>query len=110
LTSIESISATGILHSPMLVLKAASLLERWIVDELSNDTMLVHSETGYSNDEINLEWLKHFERVTNKEVRGVYRLLILNSFSSHIEYDFVDYARRNFIVLFGLSSHTTHFL
>jgi DDE superfamily endonuclease len=54
--------------------------------------------------------LKLFNIATERSVYGVYRLLILDGFSSHIEYDFVDYARRNFIVLFGLPPHTTHFL
>jgi DDE superfamily endonuclease len=39
----------------MIVLKAATLLERWVVDELAPDTMLAYSDSGYSNDEINLE-------------------------------------------------------
>jgi hypothetical protein len=53
-TSIESISAAGESHTPMLILKASIILERWIVDELPNSTAIAVSETGYSNDDINL--------------------------------------------------------
>jgi hypothetical protein len=55
ITSIKSISAAGESYAPMIVLKAATLLERWVVDELAPDTMLAYSDSGYSNDEINLE-------------------------------------------------------
>jgi len=40
ITSIESISAAGEVHAPLLVLKATSLLERWIVDELDDNTAI----------------------------------------------------------------------
>lgn len=53
--SIESISATGEVYAPLLVLKAASIQERWLVDELPDNYMLATSESGYSNNDINLE-------------------------------------------------------
>ena len=64
ITSIESISAAGEVHAPLLILKASSLLERWIVDELDDDTGIQYSESGYSNDIINLIWLRQFEQAT----------------------------------------------
>lgn len=72
--------------------------------------MLAYSETGHSNNEINLQWLKHFNRVTARKTQGTHRLLLLDGFSSHIEYDFVDFAQRYCIILFGLPPHTTYFL
>jgi DDE superfamily endonuclease len=88
---IESISAAGVSHPLLIILKAASILERWIVEELPNNTITAHSDSGYSNDNINLEWLKHFDQTT-KQCQGVYRLLLLDGFSFYIEYDFVDFA------------------
>jgi DDE superfamily endonuclease/Tc5 transposase DNA-binding domain len=110
ITSIESISAAGDSHAPMLVLKAASLQERWIVDELNADTAITFSESGYSNDDISLVWLRHFNRVTSTKMQGLFRLLLLDGFSSHIEYDFVEYAQNNKIILFSFPPHTTHLL
>jgi DDE superfamily endonuclease len=98
------------LHTPIIVLKTATLLEKWIVNELADDTMLLYSESGYSNDDINLKWVKHFDRATQRKIQGVFRLLILDGFSSHIKYDFVKYAQHFKIILFGLPPHTTHFL
>jgi DDE superfamily endonuclease/Tc5 transposase DNA-binding domain len=110
ITSIESIYATGEVQPPMVFLKAASIIERWVVDELAGDTMLASSDSGYSNAEINFEWLKHWEKVTQLKTKGIFRLLLLDGATFHIEYDFVDYADKHNIVLCGLPPHSTHFL
>jgi hypothetical protein len=55
ITSIESISAEGVSIASMLVLKAANIQERWVVESLSNSIALSYSSTGYSNDSINLK-------------------------------------------------------
>jgi len=110
ITSIESISAAGEVHAPLLVLKASCLLERWIVDELDDDTAIQFSESGYSNDEINLIWLQHFERATRTRTQGRFRLLILDGFEAYIEYDFVRFAQDHSIILFTFPPHATHLL
>jgi Tc5 transposase DNA-binding domain len=62
MTAIECISVGGISILLMFILKAANLQERWIIDSLYDQTALACSATGYSNDEINLEWLRHFDK------------------------------------------------
>lgn len=54
ITSIESITTNDITHALMLILKASSLLEKWVVNELHDDTALIYNEIGYLNNEINL--------------------------------------------------------
>jgi hypothetical protein len=93
-----------------LILKASSLLERWIVDELDDNTAIQYSDSGYSNDDINLIWLRQFEQATRTRTQGRFRLLILDGFKSHIEYDFVQFAQDNSIILFNFPPHTTHLL
>jgi DDE superfamily endonuclease len=94
----------------MPILKASIILERWIVDELPNSTAIAVSEIGYSNDDINLSWLCHFEEATCTRTQGQFRLLLLDGFASHIEYYFVEFAQNNRIILFSFPSHTTHLL
>jgi hypothetical protein len=74
ITSIESISAAGVSVAPMLVLKAANIQERWVVESLNNTTALSCSSTGYSNDDINLEWLRHFNKYVTGHLQVIYRL------------------------------------
>jgi DDE superfamily endonuclease len=49
-------------------------------------------------------------RPTTNNTTGLFCLLILDGFSFHIEYDFIEYAQNNNIILFGLPLHTTYFL
>jgi hypothetical protein len=110
ITSIECICASGKVLPSLIIIKAASLQERWIVDELAPDNSIAYSDSGYSNDDINLAWIKHFDRVTVPTTIGAFRLLILDGFNSHNEYDFISYSTEHRIILFTLPPHTTHFL
>jgi hypothetical protein len=40
ITLIEFISATSEVYAPLLVLKASSLLERWIIDKLDDNIVI----------------------------------------------------------------------
>ena len=70
--------------------------------------MLAISSTGYSNDELALQWLKHFEMHNWKSQVGVWRLLILNRYRLHLTYKFYGYTQKHHIELFWLSLHLTH--
>ncbi len=48
--------------------------------------------------------------MTARQTQSTYRFLLFDGFSFYIEYDFVDFAQRHYIILFDLSSHITHFL
>jgi DDE superfamily endonuclease len=95
---------------PLLILKASSLLERWIVDELDDNIAIQYSDSGYSNDDINLIWLRQFEQTTRTRTQGRFYLLILDGFESLIKYDFVQFAQDNSIILFNFPPYMTHLL
>ena len=51
---IEAISANSVAITSIIIVKAATILEGWIMDLLDN--YLMHkSETGYNNDETSLD-------------------------------------------------------
>lgn len=60
---VEAISASGVAIAPMIIVKAATILEGWIMD-LPDDYLMHKSETGYSNNETSLDWIKHFNKIT----------------------------------------------
>ena len=61
LMSVEVISATGDVISPMLILKATQHLFHWYAHmHIPDDYFLSVSEIGYSNDEFALDWIQHF--------------------------------------------------
>ncbi|KAM9873287.1 transposase [Verticillium dahliae] len=68
------------------------------------------SQTGYSNDQISLEWVKHFERHSAKTSIGSKRLLLLDGHGSHHTKEFIQYCDDHQIIPFGLPPHLTHLL
>ena len=77
----------------MLILSDALTLEKWVQGHnLDGDILLATSPTGYSNDELALKWLQHFERHSRKTQLGVWRLLILDGYGLHLTYEFYEYA------------------
>ena len=110
-TAIEAISVGG-LHIPgFLILSGRVHQSLWYkMPQLHNHTVIGLSDSGYSNDQLSLYWLKHFGRHTKGKIKGRKRLLILDDYGSHHTYEFVNYAENNHIVLFGLPPHLTHLL
>jgi hypothetical protein len=110
-TAIEAVSATGEVIEPMLVIVGAVLQERWFEDlSLSDNTLFGVSDTSYVNDELALEWIKHFEQQTKPIDCNEYRLLVCDNYSSHVFLEFLEFAQEHQIIVIGLPSHTSHFL
>ena len=43
------------------------MLEKWTQNNnLNDDILLIISPTGYSNDDLALDWLKHFDKHSRK--------------------------------------------
>ncbi|KAL2125756.1 hypothetical protein VTI74DRAFT_2848 [Chaetomium olivicolor] len=110
-TAIEAISAGGQVAPAFLILAGQCHMAQWYQQpELEDDTAIILSASGYSNDEISLEWLKHFDRHTKKSAIGKSRLLILDGHGSHHTYEFIRYCEANNIIPFGLPPNLTHLL
>ncbi|OWT42563.1 DDE superfamily endonuclease domain-containing protein [Pochonia chlamydosporia 170] len=111
-TAIEAISAAG-RHCPgFLIMTGSKHMARWYAESvgLDEDTALGVSETGYSNDELSLEWIRHFDKHTASTAKGLKRLLILDGHGSHHTKEFIEYCDNHHIIPFGLPSHLTHIL
>jgi len=55
LTSVECVSSGGWFIPPMLILAGVHILHKW---GFNDDTLIGTSETGYSNDDLAMDWLK----------------------------------------------------
>jgi hypothetical protein len=106
---VECCSADGRVIDPMLIIKASTIFEHWIVD-LPPKYLIHTSDSGYSNDQTSLDWIKHFDRMTENQTKGVWRLLFLDGYGSHYTKEFCEYAESKKIQLIGLPPHTTHLL
>ena len=85
----------------MLILYDIHILEKWAKkNDFDKDILLNTSFTRYSNDELALQWLKHFKIHNQKSQVGVSKLLILDGYKSYLTYEFYEYAQKHRIELF----------
>lgn len=109
LTMTECVNADGSAIEPMVIIEGAVLLERYFTD-LPNGYLVACSDSGYTNDDLSLEWARHFVRQTQKHLKGVYRLLLFDGFDSHCTQEFLEYLEDHKVIAYRLPPHTSHFL
>jgi hypothetical protein len=109
MTAIESVNAIGDVIAPMLVIKGSQFLARYFAD-LPDRYCTAMSDTGYSNDEICLDWVKHWEKESRTIQKGVWRLLLFDGFESHLSMEFLDVLESNKVIPYRLIPHSTHLL
>ena len=69
---------------------------------------LGYSKKGWTDCELAVLWLKHFDGYTKKKANGQTRLLIVDGHNSHYSFEFLDYARTQQIHVLCYPAHTTH--
>ena len=110
ITAVETISAGGKTIPPMLILAGSVMLEKHFDNDLDDDTLIAMTATGYSNDIMGLEYLKHFNKMTEKHTVGTYRMLVFDGHGSHLSDEFTWYCWQHDIIPYRLPAHTTHLL
>ncbi len=109
ITSAESINGIGHAIPAFLILQGKHTLHKWALhNNLSDETFLATSDSRYSNDGLAMDWLRHFNKHNGKCQVGLYRLLIMDGYGSHLTYEFWSCAKKHNIILFCLSPHSTH--
>jgi hypothetical protein len=108
-TVLATINGGGEKLPPFLIFEGKRFLEKYVVPGLDN-IAISFSDTGYTNDQLGFEYLKHFERFTAPQRLGRYRMLIYDGHNSHNTYEFLKYCWDRDIIPFSFPSHTTHLL
>jgi hypothetical protein len=120
-TGLEAISGGGRKAPSMLILPGTELLEHHFNNNIDSEVLFgTNKETGsgYTNDQLALDWLEHFEYHTRPgrrtrrgvEHNGQWRMLVMDGHGSHLTLEFVDYCWDHKIVPFKLIPHSTHLL
>ena len=109
MTVIESVNAIGDVIAPMLVIEGSQFLARYFTD-LPDRYCIATSDTGYTNDEICLDWVKHWEKESRIVQKGIWRLLLFDGFESHLSMEFLDVLESNRVIPYRLIPHSTHLL
>ena len=94
---------------PYIIFEGKQVQRAWITACLNPETVIRVSDSGWTNSDIALDWLDHFDLYTKPRLQGIYRLLILDGHESHVSMQFVEYCETHKIVLLRLP-HSTHIL
>ena len=74
----------GTVLPPMIILLGVIHQEPWYTTtSISDDYLVSTSETGYSNDDLTMKWVAHFNKFSLSQTTGTYRLSLLDGFGSH---------------------------
>ena len=109
ITLIETISAAGWVIPPVITSPGSVHLQRHFQD-LPDGYLLSVSDSGYINDEIIIETVKHINQFMKPRMKGKYRLLLLDNHKCHLSLEFREYCEVEGIILFTLLPYITHFL
>tara|TARA_R110002003_G_scaffold88_10_gene7124 strand:- start:909 stop:1532 length:624 start_codon:yes stop_codon:yes gene_type:complete len=78
-TVIQSVCAAGYATPPFIIYKGRVHISAWYEEaSIPRKWKLSVSENGWTNNALDLEWLKHFDAHTKTRQVGEYRLLILD--------------------------------
>jgi hypothetical protein len=111
ITAIPAINAEGQSIPPFIIGAGQYHLANWYRDSnLPGDWVIATSQNGWTNNELGLEWLKHFNRSTAKRSVSLYRLLILDGHESHHSVDFERYCQDHKIITLCMPAHASHLL
>lgn len=87
ITSVEYVSGRGDVIPNMLNLSGKQHFEKYFEENnLEDNVCLAVSDSGYSNDEIGVQWFEHFDKYTRKNRKGAWRM---DGASSYTNEEFV---------------------
>jgi hypothetical protein len=108
-TLVQGVAATGRIIPPFLIFAGKVLISSWFTG-LPRNWVVTVSPTGWTNNDVALAWLKHFDAHTKATSTGVYRLLIIDGHDSHCSIEFQDYCKENKIITLCMPPHSSHLL
>jgi hypothetical protein len=108
---IESIDSEGGTTNLMIIIPGWVIKEKHFLKGLNDDIRIAVSESGYTNNLLSFEWLKHFDVQTQPADRA-WRMLIIDGYESHLIKEFVDYCYESEVKIsvFLLPPYSTHIL
>jgi hypothetical protein len=110
-TVIAAINATGWSVPPFLIFAGQYHLSAWYEEkDIPRDWAIAVSDNGWTNNELGVEWLKHFNAHTKTRVVGARRLLVLDGHESHHSLEFQELCKENNIYTLCMPPHSSHLL
>jgi hypothetical protein len=109
ITTIESVSAAGVVIPPLIIFEAKHTNTGWIPKHTPADWRFPTSNSGWTSDSHDYEWLSTvFEPLTRPEDPHLRRLLITDGHSSHVTARVITFCIGHAIDLLVLPPHCSH--
>jgi hypothetical protein len=110
-TVIAAINAAGWSVPPFLIFAGKYHLSAWYEEaDIPRDWAIAVSDNGWTNNELGVEWLKHFNAYTKARTVGARRLLILDGHESHHSLEFQELCKEYNIYTLCMPPHSSHLL
>ncbi|KAF4547211.1 Hypothetical protein D9617_52g060320 [Elsinoe fawcettii] len=109
-TVIEGINARGWSIPPFVILCGKVCLITWYQTGIPSDWRLAISDKGWTNDELSLDWIKHFHQHTDLTRKSKWRLLIFDGHGSHMTTEFKEFCLQNNILTLCMPAHSSYIL
>jgi hypothetical protein len=110
-TVINCIYADGQSLPPVIIFEGKMHQSTWYDTELPGDWVIGVSDNGWTDNILGLTWLKNvFEKHTAHRPKGVYRLLILDGYGSHLTPEFDLFCTEHSIITLCMPPHSSHLL
>ncbi|EDN90727.1 hypothetical protein SS1G_00127 [Sclerotinia sclerotiorum 1980 UF-70] len=94
-----------------LIVKDEHHLSNWYTEsDLPYDWLIKPTTNEWTNNEIGLEWIKHFNKHTESRKVGRYRMLVLDGHESYKSPAFQEYCKEHNIILLSLLPHSSHLI
>ncbi|EED13281.1 conserved hypothetical protein [Talaromyces stipitatus ATCC 10500] len=110
ITVVEAINAEGKIIPPLLIPKGENHMEEWYRHIQDDEWLIAPAKNGFITDEIAFEWLQHFQHYSKPDWSSEWRLLLMDSHTTHLTIQFVQYCEIYHIRPFRFPPHSTHFL
>jgi hypothetical protein len=65
---------------------------------------------GWSDCELALSWLEHYDHETHEKANGNWRMVYYDGHSTHVTLEIIRYAHHNRILIICLPPHSSHVL
>jgi hypothetical protein len=109
-TVIQGINAAGWAIPPFIILPAKNSLSASHEKDLPHGWEVAVSDDGWTTDDLEVAWLRHFIKHTDSRTVGARRLLVLDGREGHRSARFEELCKENNIYTLCIPSHSLHLL
>ena len=108
-TAICAIAADGHGVPPFFCVAGRFHLAPWYQNgNVPPNWVICTTQSGWADNNIGMEWLRHFDKSTQARRVGRYRMLILDGHDSHVNAEFNEYCKKNNIIPVCLPPYSSH--